>query len=232
MSATLTIQGLLAFDPTLLNDIKLPDGLDRDTVNAAILMECAPFEVLVPQPDLFKSWLKLFSLRRYPVWDKLYQSTIQRYDIMSDTESTETAKGTDTSTRTPNLTRTRTPNLTRKRTPDLTTSGQNGGTDTVEEGVSAFNNDDYANRQKQITTLGTTNTVHSTGTDTETESGTESTKDTGTEDIDRTTENTVTKTGRNRPVAELLEKEREAALFDVIHYIAMDIKCNFCILMY
>ena len=232
MSATLTIQGLMASDPTLLDDIKLPDGLDRDTVNATIVMECAPFEVLVPQPELFKSWLKLFSMRRYPVWDKLYQSTAQRYDIMSDMESTGTAKGTDATNRTPNLTRTRSPNLTRKRTPDLTTSGQNGGTDTVEEGVSAFNNEDYANRQKQITTLGTTNTVHSTGTDTETESGTESTKDSGTENIDRTTGNTVTKTGRNRPVAELLVKEREAAVFDVVHYIAMDIKCNFCILMY
>lgn len=194
----------------------LPDGLDRETVVGTIVYECAPFEVLIPQPELFKRLLELFAQRRLPVWQKLYDSTVQRYDMLSDTETTRQYSGSDTDTRTPDLTRT--------RKPDLTTEGQNGGSDTVEQQVAAFNSADYANREKQTTTLGTNNIFHSSGTDTETETGTEKTV------RERGTAEHVT--GRNRPAAELLKAEREAALFDVVHFIAVDVKCNFCIMVY
>ena len=216
MPGTLSVQGLLSFDPTLFDTMPLPDGLDRETVVGTIVYECAPFEVLIPQPGLFKRLLNLFAQRRLPVWQKLYESTVQRYDMLADTETTRQYSGSDTDTRTPDLTRT--------RTPDLTTEGQNSGSDTVEQKVSAFNSADYANREKQTTTLGTNNKVHSTGTDTETETGTEKTvRERG------TTEHT---TGRSRPAAELLQADREAALFDVVHFIATDVKCNFCIMVY
>lgn len=216
MPGTLSVQGLLSFDPTLFDIMPLPDGLDRETVVGTIVYECAPFEVLIPQPELFKRLLNLFAQRRLPVWQKLYDSTVQRYDILADTETTRQYSGSDTDTRTPDLTRT--------RSPDLTTEGQNSGSDTVEQKVSAFNSADYANREKQTTTLGTNNKVHSTGTDTETETGTEKTvRERG------TSEHT---TGRSRPAAELLKADREAALFDVVHFIATDVKCNFCIMVY
>ena len=216
MPGTLSVQGLLSFDPTLFDTMPLPDGLDRETVVGTIVYECAPFEVLIPQPELFKRLLNLFAQRRLPVWQKLYESTVQRYDMLADTETTRQYSGSDTDTRTPDLTRT--------RTPDLTTEGQNSGSDTVEQKVSAFNSADYANREKQTTTLGTNNKVHSTGTDTETETGTEKTvRERG------TSEHT---TGRSRPAAELLQADREAALFDVVHFIATDVKCNFCIMVY
>lgn len=216
MPGTLSIQGLLSFDPTLFDTMPLPDGLDRETVVGTIVYECAPFEVLIPQPELFKRLLNLFAQRRLPVWQKLYESTVQRYDILVDIETTRQYSGSDTDIRTPDLTRT--------RSPDLTTEGQNSGSDTVEQKVSAFNSADYANREKQTTTLGTNNRVHSTGTDTETETGTEKTvRERG------TSEHT---TGRSRPAAELLQAEREAALFDVVHFIATDVKCNFCIMVY
>ena len=216
MPGTLSVQGLLSFDPALFDTMPLPDGLDRETVVGTIVYECAPFEVLIPQPELFKRLLNLFAQRRLPVWEKLYTSTVQRYDILADTETTRQYSGSDTDTRTPDLTRT--------RSPDLTTEGQNGGSDTVEQKVSAFNSADYANREKQTTTLGTNNKVHSTGTDTETETGTEKTvRERG------TSEHT---TGRSRPAAELLKAERDSALFDVVHFIATDIKCNFCIMVY
>lgn len=216
MPGTLSVQGLLTFDPTLFDDMALPDGLDRETVVGTIVYECAPFEVLIPQPELFKRLLNLFAQRRLPVWQKLYNSTVQRYDMLSDTETTRQYSGSDTDTRSPDLTRT--------RTPDLTTEGRNSGSDSVEQQVSAFNSDDYTNREKQTTTLGTQNVVHSSGTDTETETGTEKTV------RERGTAEHVT--GRNRPAAELLKAERDAALFDVVHFIATDIKCNFCIMVY
>lgn len=248
MPGTLSVQGLLSFDPTLFDTMPLPNGLDRETVVGTIVYECAPFEVLIPQPEIFKRLLNLFAQRRLPVWQKLYTSTVQRYDMLSDTETIKQYSGSDTDTRTPDLTRTRTPDLSRTRTPDLsrtrkpdlTTEGRNSGSDSVEQKVSAFNSENYANREKQTTTLGTRNTVHSTGTDTETETGTETETETGTDTETETgTEKTVRErgtseimTGRNRPAAELLKAERNAALFDVVHFIASDVKCNFCIMVY
>lgn len=175
-----------------------------------------PFEVLYASPDLFKRHLEIFARRRLPVWQKLYNSTVQRYDMLSDTETDKQYSGSDTDTRTPDLART--------RTPDLTTEGNNSGSDSIEQQVSAFNSSDYANREKQTTTLGTKNVVHSSGNETETETGTEKTV------RERGTAEHVT--GRNRPAAELLKAEREAALFDVVDFIATDIKCNFCLLLY
>lgn len=216
MPATLSIQGLMAYDSTLLDDMTFPTGLDPDTVKAAIVMACAPFEVLIPQPELCKQWLKYFSLRRASVWDKLYQTTVQQYDILSDSDYTETVQGTDNSTRTPDL--------QTVRSPDMTTEGQNGGSDTVEEQVSAFNSNDYANRQKQTTTLGSTNRSHTSGTDT--------TRETGTDTTNRQTSENRSQTGRHSSAADLLAKEREAAVFDVVQYIADDVKENFCIMVY
>lgn len=216
MPGTLSIQGLLAYDPHLFDSMPLPAQLDRDTVVGTIVYECAPFEVVAPQPELFKSLLNLYATRRLSVWEKLYASTVQQYDILADAETTKQYSGSDTDTRSPNLTRT--------RRPDLTTEGDNSGSDSVEQQVAAFNSSDYANREKQTTTLGTRNVVHSSGTDTETETGTEKTV------RERGTAEHVT--GRNRPAAELLKAEREAALFDVVHFIATDIKANFCIMLY
>ena len=232
MPGTLSIQGLLTFDPTLFDTMPLPDGLDRETVVGTVIYECAPFEVLIPQPELFKRLLVLFAHRRLPVWQKMYDSTVQRYEMLSDTETSKQYSGSDTDTRTPDLTRTRSPDLTRTRSPELTTEGQNTGSDSVEQQVAAFNSEDYANREKQTTTLGTKNVVHSSGTETETETGTDTETETGTEKTVRERGTAEHVTGRNRPAAELLKAEREAALFDVVHFIATDVKCNFCIMVY
>ena len=216
MPATLTIQGLMMADPNLLDDMMFPSGLDPDTLKAAIVQACAPFEVLIPQPVLCKQWLKCFSFRRAPVWEKLYQTTVQQYDILTDSDYTEAVQGSDNSKRTPDL--------QTARASDITTEGQNGGSDTVEEQVSAFNSNDYANRQKQTTTLGTTNRAHTGGTDTTTETGTDTTTKERTEDR--------MQKGRHTSAADLIAKERETAVFDVVQYIAEDVKENFCIMVY
>lgn len=232
MPATLSIQGLLTADPTIFDDMALPDGIDRDAVEGAIFMECSPFEVLIPQPALFKRLLSLFSARRLPVWSRLYESTIQRYDMLSDEEYSDTTSAESHSTRTPNLTKTSDQDGNSTRTPDLTTTGQNGGTDTVEQQVSAYNSEDYANREKQITTLGSTNTIRSSGTDSTDTHNTSTTKESGTDTTEAANSATRTVSGRHTSAAALLAQEREAALFDVYHFIAQDIKCNFFVMVY
>ena len=216
MQATVSIQALLAYDPTLLDAMKFPHGMDIDAVKATIIQECAPFEITIPQPELCKQMLSVFSIRRKDAWAIMWESTQQRYNLLDEMGMEISTVGKDTDTRTPDLVHT--------RTPDLTTRGENGGIDRVEQQVSAFNSDNYEPRERQTTTLGSTNTVHSTGQ--------EETRDTGTDRTDRTSKKSVKTTGRRRPAGELLAAARKAAEFDAYTYIANDVKNNFCIRVY
>lgn len=216
MQATVSMQALLAYDKTLLDNMWFPDGMDADAVKATIVQVCAPFEILIPQPELCKQMLTLFSIRRKSTWATMWASTQQDYDLLDEMGMEIATDGNDTDTRTPDLVHT--------RTPDLTTSGQNGGSDSTEQQVSAFNSGGYEPRERQTTTLGSTNTVHSTGH--------EETRETGTESTARTIRRSVKTTGRRRPAGELLEAARKAAEFDAYTYIAEDVKNNFCVRVY
>ena len=200
MQATLSIQALLAYEPTLLDEMAFPDGMNADAVKATIVQVCAPFEILIPQPELCKQMLTLFSVRRKSAWTTMWKSTQQDYDLLDEMGMEITTDGKDTDT----------------RTPDLTTSGQNGGSDSTEQQVSAFNSSGYEPRERQTTTLGSTNIVHSTGTDR----------------TARTIQRSVKTTGRRRPAGELLETARKASEFDAYTYIAEDVKNNFCVRVY
>lgn len=216
MQATVSIQALLAYEPTLLDGMAFPDGMDADAVKATIVQVCAPFEILIPQPELCKQMLKLFSIRRKSTWTTMWTSTQQDYDLLDEMGMKIYTDGNDTDTRTPDLVHT--------RTPDLTTSGKNGGSDSTEQQVSAFNSSGYEPRERQTTTLGSTNTVHSTGH--------EETRESGTDKTARTIKRSVKTSGRRRPAGELLEAARKAAEFDAYTYIAEDVKNNFCVRVY
>ena len=216
MQATVSMQALLAYDPTLLDGKTFPDGMDPVAVKATIVQECATFEIHVPQPELCKQMMALFSIRRKYAWKTMWETTQQDYNLLDEMGIEITTDGNDTDTRTPDLVHT--------RTPDLTTSGQNGGSDSTEQQVSAFNSDGYEPRERQTTTLGSTNTVHSTGS--------EETRESGTDTTARTIQRSVKTTGRRRPAGELLEAARKAAEFDAYTYIAEDVKNNFCIRVY
>ena len=216
MQAAVSMQALLAYEPTLLDGMSFPNGMDSDAVKATIVQVCAPFEILIPQPELCKQMLTLFSIRRKSTWSTMWESTQQDYDLLDEMGMEIATDGNDTDTRTPDLVHT--------RTPDLTTSGKNGGSDSTEQQVSAFNSSGYEPRERQTTTLGSTNTVHSTGHEETRESGTDSTS--------RTIQRSVKTTGRRRPAGELLEAARKAAEFDAYTYIAEDVKNNFCVRVY
>lgn len=216
MQAALSMQGLLMYDPTLLDDMQFPDGMNVDAVKATIVQVCSPFEIITPQPELCKQWLSLFSIRRKSSWETMWKSTQLDYDILDEMGMEIKTDSNDTDTRTPELSHVRTPNLT--------TSGQNGGSDSVQQDVAGFNSNNMEPRERQTTTLGTTNTVHSTGT--------EETRETGTDTTERKIDRSVKTTGRRRPAGELLEAARKAAEFDAYTYIAEDVKKNFCILVY
>ena len=145
-----------------------------------------------------------------------------------------------TETRTPNITETRTPNLTDTETP----------VDTTTEAVAGFNSSTFENSRK--TTRGGTITNTQTGTETVGTSGTDSTKITGTnvkmiqgsETNTETGTDTEHETGTekinirrygNQGVTmsqDMIQKEREIAMFSLYEYITNSFKNRFCLLVY
>lgn len=101
----LSVMGLYQFDSSILDVMVLPDGVDRQTVNAQILTECAELEIMLPDPDVFKTSLKYWSQSQLPIWTKLYESTQFEYNPIwnKDGTVTETRKLDKTDTETRNL---------------------------------------------------------------------------------------------------------------------------------
>lgn len=200
MPANLSLPELYDYDNTIFDGLVLPDGMDRDVAMAAVLWEASPFEALYTDPEICRMRIAAYSKTRLPVWTKLYKSTTADYDPLGEFERTTEEERTGQDIRSPNL----------------TSEGQNGGSDSTTQEVSAFNSSNFQPREKQTTELGTTNKMHTSGTET-----------TDRENILQRTEK-----GRNIPAQELLMKERQISMFDIYNFIARDMAAELCIMVY
>lgn len=82
MRATLSILGLYNYDASVLDGLTVPAGLDRDTLIDYICMECAELELLYPDPQLMRQLITSWATARQHSWERLYQSTVQRYNMI------------------------------------------------------------------------------------------------------------------------------------------------------
>lgn len=82
MRATLSILGLYNLDESVMEGLEVPEGLDRDTLISYIFMECADLELLYPQLPIMKRLIKAWADARAHSWERLYQSTVQKYNMI------------------------------------------------------------------------------------------------------------------------------------------------------
>ena len=102
MNATLSILGLYNYDPHILDGLQVPDGLDRQTLIEYIFMECADLELLFPDAEVLKPLIESWAQARAHSWEWLYESTVQKYNMIHNFDRYEdwtdtgsgTAKGT------------------------------------------------------------------------------------------------------------------------------------------
>ena len=138
--AKMTLIGMNNYDPDLFKDAFFPDGIDKDLVINALLMQGGEFEVLYPNPTFMRNSIKIWCSKWYRTFAEWYKGTqaswnpIYNYDRMEETrdesrrksDSKTTADYSDkrtadlTDKRTVSLEDERTANLTEKRTADLT----------------------------------------------------------------------------------------------------------------
>lgn len=229
MHATLSFNGLLAGYPELFDDLKVPAGVSKEAVCNQLLFDTLELEVLYTDGPTMQRALGVFSETMLPSWTRYATALGLGYDVLASDDRTRTTDhhGTSGSTNTgKNVVEGKT-----TRTPNLTTVGQNNGSDNTIRDVTGFDSGTMVPAEKSTTTLGTGNTITSTGTDTTTDDQT--TTNTSTTEAQDGYKDTVTETGRaGKDPQDLIAKELALAMDNAVHKIVTDIKANFCLLVY
>ena len=229
MHATLSFNGLLAGYPELFNDLKVPDSVSKEAVCNQLLFDTLELEVLYADGPTMKRALGVFSETMLPSWTRYATALGLDYDVLASDDRTRTTDhhGTNSGTNS-------SMNLvtgTTKRTPDLTTTGKNNGSDSTTRDVTGFDSGTMVPAEKSTTTLGTGNTITSTGTDTTTDDQT--TTNTSTTEAEDGYKDTVTEKGRaGKDPQDLIAKELALAAKNAVNKIVADIQANFCLLVY
>lgn len=146
----------------LFKNMQLPEGIDKDTLVADILMRGGEFEVMYADPYFMQSLIGPWSKKWYRTFDKWVKALaidynpLENYDRMEEWEDDTT--GSLTNTRTHNNQDKRTLNTKEKRTIDTDS--------TTTEEVSAYDSSSYQPSKQVTTDNGGTDTMDNTGTDT------------------------------------------------------------------
>lgn len=200
--AKLSVLGMLSADPDLFADIALPEQMDKDTLIDYIVQECGELEILLPRPALLRRMLNSWSRARLHSWERLYQSTMQQYNMIHNYDRYEEWQEARDISRDGTSRSTRTPALTAQST----------------HSEAAYNTQTL----KPITE----DRVEQRGTDTNTGNITEDTSDDSTRSGHLYGNIGVT------TAAQMLEGERELNTYDVYLAIANEFKRRFCVIVY
>lgn len=206
----LSIMGMYEHDHTVFKGLKVPDGVDLDTVIIEICLQCAELEIVYPNIDTMKLAITAWSIANAHTWEKLYKTMNLEYNPIWNVDADITRTDKTESDR--DIARDQKMSGTNKDTPNLTDT----------ESVKGFNSNTWAESRKTTRT----------GTDTFTSSNTD------TENINekRTDDNVFTerRTGNIgvTTTQQMIQAERDIAQFSIINYIVQSFKERFCLLIY
>lgn len=80
--ATLSILGLYNYDPSVFDELAVPDvaGMDRDDLIKDILLNFAELEVLFPNAEIMKAAIGTWSRSRLNTWEMMARVLFEDYD--------------------------------------------------------------------------------------------------------------------------------------------------------
>lgn len=76
----LSILGMYEYDPTVMDGLIVPEGMDRETVINNILLNCAELEVIYSHIDSMRLAIKVWSDSNQIGWKKLYDTMTIEYN--------------------------------------------------------------------------------------------------------------------------------------------------------
>lgn len=125
------IRALLDWDPTLFDDMVLPedlddeDGLVRKLITDDIILRHGDTPLFIPEPTVMKYYIQSWSTKMLPVFQRMWNACIAEYDPIENYNRSEY--------------RTETTEDTMGNTRTLDTATDTTGTNTTENSVSAEN---------------------------------------------------------------------------------------------
>lgn len=81
MPGWMSVKGLYDWDPTLFNGLQIPAPMNKNIMINYIIAECSDLEVAITNPDTLKIMIESWSLARLHSWSRLYESTVQEYNM-------------------------------------------------------------------------------------------------------------------------------------------------------
>lgn len=230
MSATVSLLGLKRLNDGILGELVVPDGVDVELVKDNLLAETAELEVIYPDAVFMQAMIGRWSAKELPIWERLYKTTlleynpIENYDRMEEwTEAEDMKKNTEA---------------------DATGTSK---TDTDGTSTRESNTDGVINDQKYVSAY---NEVEFTPTErdnnTQNEKNNSEQKDVGTVSVKTSAENTTDETGNRNLLRkgrahgnigvttsqQMIEAERDVALYNIIDVIINSFKNRFCLQVY
>lgn len=146
-------------DPTILDGLTIPEGLNLDTLKNNIILECAELEVLYSAPSFFRWAVNAWSLKESPTWERMYKALQIEYNPLENYDRTEewTEAGT----------------LKNNKTVDntTTTNGNTTSNGDAKHNVTGYNSNTEVLQSRDITNASDNNTSTATGKGAETEAG-------------------------------------------------------------
>lgn len=230
MSATMSLLGLYQNNPSLFLELELPDGVSKDTVIDNLLMETAELEVLYPNPYFMQAAIGTWSFKELPVWKKLYETTVLKYDPIHNYDRNESwteNENTDKEGSSENR------GSVSTETEGNTTQNRNGsGSLNTSHYVSAYNETDFTPTAKDSETQNASSTTSQKDS---------SSVDSSESSSGNTSESEKRSVKRNGEISgntgfhtkqKMIEQEREVAMFNIVDYIISSFKNRFCLLIY
>lgn len=211
--AIMTVEGLYNYKDTLFNEFNVPVGMDKQIAIDTIFMRSREMEVLYPNLEFFAMRIGMWSRKHQYNWKKLYDTTLLKYNPIENYDRMEDWTDTDAETG------------SNSRNNDIknTVSNETKNSGTVTEQNTAFNAG-LADHTKEISNGDTIN--KGSGSTTENESGS-SKRDLTHKRTGRAHGNIGVTTSQ-----QMIQSEREVAMFNLYDIIAESFVENFCLMVY
>ena len=92
--ATLSLLALYQYNDQLFDGLRVPAGIDRNTLVDNLLAETAEFEILYPDPEFMANMISVWSMKELPVWEELEKTRHYDYDPISNYDRNEESTNT------------------------------------------------------------------------------------------------------------------------------------------
>ena len=200
----LSILGLYQYDDSIFDELVLPSEINKEVLVNNIILDCAEFEILYPNPNILKESIGFWSKSRLKAWEDMKNVLIvENYRPFINLERKE--KGYDLETR----------DLNSQTQLD---SNSNADENTLNK-ISAFNSSNLENKDSSDTSSSSSTNTNS------------NTDDTGT--IRKEYEHTFEGDSAMFTKQNIVEQEMEMRLkYDLYKIIIEEFKMKFCLLIY